>query len=202
MNATRLSRPYITPDSGQVRVLPLIFVDSPEAGGWRLSYLDETPKDRMFGALWVRHDVEPSSDPDAKVLRQLVNPLLQRSCMLNRLCRVCGQSAADDSGRTWWLSPHAPTTGFTANPPTCRACIPRALDECPHLRLGDPVVFTVGEYWPAAVIGTVYVQTYAGLAIQAHRNASIPLDAFRRMDSVLAEQLIVESDDFRMEVSP
>ncbi|WP_433382845.1 hypothetical protein [Streptosporangium sp. CA-115845] len=191
------SKPYLTPYSAEVIDLPLVF--ERVAGVPWLTYTDALPQDRMFGVLWARCGIGRGG----KILWPMVHTLRQRRCMLKRLCRVCGQSAADpgEPDRTWWIIPSPPPGGLPAtwpatSPPTCKACIAVALGACPHLRHGSPVVCTVGAYGPVGVLGNLYGEDN-GRAVETQHQIGIGLDEPHLFRRALATQLIVQLNDLR-----
>ncbi|MFF5204908.1 hypothetical protein [Streptosporangium sp. NPDC000396] len=128
--------------------------------------------------------------------------------MLRRLCRVCGDNAADpdEPGRTWWIIPSAPPDGLPAtwpvtSPPTCRAHIPEALSRCPHLRKGSPVVCTVGDCHPIGVLANLYGED-DGRAVEIQHQIGVGLDEPHLLGRALATQLIVQLADLRPAAVP
>lgn len=201
--ASPLRKPYVTPYSAEVLGLPLVF--ERVAGVPLLTYLDATPQDRMFGALWARCGIGRGG----KILWPMIHTLRQRRCMLQRLCRVCGQSAADpdEPNRTWWILPSSPPGGLpatwpTPNPPTCKAHIAEALVDCPHLRKGSPAVYTAGDYHPIGVLGNLYGQDGGGRLVETQHQIGIGLDEPHLLPRALATQLIVQLNDLRPEQIP
>ncbi|MEV4749005.1 hypothetical protein AB0K21_21725 [Streptosporangium sp. NPDC049248] len=190
--------PYITPYEEQTVPLPLVCRWTAE--GLRLTYIDANAEDWMFGVLWARMSVTPGATP----MMSMVHTLLQRRCMLERVCRVCGQSAADpdDPARTWWILPAAPTDGrmldswTTAHAPTCKDHVRLALARCPHLRTGTPILYTVGHYWSSGVLANLYAPLGNGV-VETHHQVPIALEEFQRLNLALATQLIVTMQDLR-----
>lgn len=197
------SKPYLTPYSVEVIDLPLIF--ERVAGVPWLTYRDVVPQDHMFGVLWARCGIGKGG----KILWHMIHTLRQRRCMLRRLCRVCGHSAADpdNPGRTWWIIPSSlpdglPATWPATSPPTCKACIAEALGACPHLRQGSPVVCTVGAYAPIGVLGNLYGEGEDGRAVETQHQIGIGLDEPHLFRRALATQLIVQLNDLRPAAVP
>ncbi|TDC02866.1 hypothetical protein E1267_28215 [Nonomuraea longispora] len=200
---TSLRVPYITAWSEETVPHPLGFAWSDEAAGLRLTYADPQPQDWMYGVLWARQGLSAHGRPEWK----LVNTLRQRRCMLHRLCQVCGASAVDPvSGRISWLLADDPsgkpgTAGYTNAPPTCPSCIPQALASCPRLRRGA-VIYAVGDCEPYGVVGDMFEPSGRRGVVQIQRNASIPLDAFQRLERALAKQLLVVLNDLHRAPTP
>ncbi|WP_345577218.1 hypothetical protein [Nonomuraea rosea] len=161
--------------------------------GVRLSFVDATAHDWMFGVLWHRHGLCRAGRP----LWKLVNTLRQRRCMLHLLCQVCGRSAVDGD-RIWWLLPEPPgVTGggrqFTHAPPTCRSCIPRARVWC--LRLGpESYIYTVRSSEPYGVVADLYRPAAGRKVVVVEHAVEVPLEAFRVLEYALATQLLVGLD--------
>jgi hypothetical protein len=199
---TRLRKPYITPYAEENLDLPLAFEWA--AGSRQLTYRDALPQEWMFGALWARC----GTAREGKIQWHQVHTLRQRRCMLKRLCRVCGEPATDpDTGRVSWITPSVPAGGLrsimpTAHPPTCKAHIGEALTTCPHLRREAPVVCTVGDYSPIAVLANLYGEDDGGRVVETFHQIPIGLDEFHLLNRALATQLIVRIDDMRPELSP
>lgn len=194
-----LTKPYITPYAEETLDLPLSFEWAD--GVHRLTYRDALPRDWMFGVLWARC----GTGQEGKILWNMVHTLRQRRCMLNRLCRVCGEPATDpDTGRITWIMPFAATgvlrsTMSTAHPPTCKAHVSEALAACPYLRAGTPVVCTVSDYSPIGVLANVYGYAGRGRVVETHRQRNIGLDNFDRLHRAVATQLIVQTGDLQPE---
>ncbi|WP_433366884.1 hypothetical protein [Streptosporangium sp. CA-115845] len=195
--ATRLRKPYITPYAEETLDLPLTFEWAD--GVHRLTYRDALLGERMFGALWARC----GTAQEGRILWPMVHTLRQRRCMLNRLCRVCGEPATDpDTGRITWIMPFAApgalrSTMSTANPPICKAHLGEALATCPHLRVGAPVVCTVSDYFPIGVLANLYGEAGHGRVVETHHQRHIGLDEFNRLHRALATQLIVQVHDLQ-----
>ncbi|MEU4225783.1 hypothetical protein AB0F17_15935 [Nonomuraea sp. NPDC026600] len=202
---TAVQAPYVTAFTGEHVALNLAIAR--HAGAMtkaRLSYRDPVDEDWMFGALWARQATNRVGDPDFRAL----HTLRQRECMLGRLCQVCQGSAADpSSGRLWWVwpAPVAASSAVLSKPPTCRACIPKAIAACPSLR-GSAHVYTSDDYEPRGVVGHVFSDVGGVLRMQEGllpgRLWEIPLDAFRRLEYTLARALIVRTWGLRREHIP
>lgn len=188
--ASGLRIPYITAYEGEKIEQELVFDRPP--GGPRLSHRKPRPLDWEFGVLRVRERTDRQGRPNLKA----VNSRRQWECMIKGLCQVCGHKAQDQAGRWPWLLSAGEAddlTGFTNAPPTCAACIPDAIAQCPHLWRGATVL-TVADYEPYAVKGHLF------LALGTHpypsaENKVIPLDAFAELERALATQLLVRFFD-------
>ncbi|TYB69781.1 hypothetical protein FXF51_06345 [Nonomuraea sp. PA05] len=189
--------PYITAYDGEDIPYQLALAPHAEAtDGQRLSYVNAVPTDWMFGVLWHRHGLSRAGNPEWK----LVNTSRQRRCMRRNLCQVCGQSAADEDGRVWWVMAEPPGRSalgepFTNAPPTCRTCIPMAQRLCPRLREGCQV-FTVRGVEPYGVVAEIF-RPVGGKLLIRDTTTEMPLDAFRDLEYSLARQLIVKLEHLR-----
>jgi hypothetical protein len=203
MTATKLLVPYITAWSGEAAEGRLTLRWHPDAGGLRLTYLDEVDQDRMWGVLWARQGISRQGRPEWK----LVNTLRQRRAMLRSLCQVCGKPATDPhTGRVWWILADGPTDtsngdGYTNAPPTCRSCIPDAIASCPRLRRGA-AVYTVGESEPYGVLAGAVQESASNGDVVLKKNVCVALDEFARLELALATQLLVVLHDLRREAAP
>ncbi|WP_371781671.1 hypothetical protein [Streptosporangium subroseum] len=197
--ATQLRKPYVTPYAEDNLDLPPAFEWAD--GSRQLTYHDALPQKWMFGALWAHCGTARKG----KIQWHLVHTLRQRRCMLKQRCRVCGEPATDpDTGRVPWIMPSEPAGGLrstmtTAHPPTCKAHIGEALATCPHLRREPPVVCTVGDSFPIAVLANVYGEDDGGRLVETAHQVPIGLDEFHLLGRVLATQLIVCVEDLRPE---
>lgn len=203
MTATALLVPYITAWSGERLPYRLAFETHPEAAGPRLTYTDPTWYDRLYGVLWARQGLSRTGRPEWK----LVNTLRQRRAMLHSLCQVCGQPATDPgTARTWWLLADDPSDtdqgdGYTNAPPTCRACIPQAVVSCPRLRR-SAAAYTVTGHEPYGVLADVFTPRPDGGCERVDHNVEIPLEAFTRLETALAAQMLVVLHGLRREPLP
>lgn len=197
MTTTALRVPYVTAWSEEAVPHPLAFAYAAETGGLRLTYTDPHPSDWVYGVLRARHAHAPGR---GRAEWKLVNTLRQWRCMKHHLCQVCGLPATDpETGRVWWVLTDA-GDGYTNAPPTCRACIPEALESCPRLRT-SAAVYTVADCEPFAVLGDVF-QFGADGAVLVERGALVELEAYRRLTQVHAQQLVVRLHDLRPEAIP
>lgn len=198
----RLRVPYVTAYDGEDVAYQLALMSDPEAtDGRRLSYTNPLKQDWLFGVLWHRHGMTRVGNPEWK----LVNTVRQRRCMLHALCQVCGQPAADDDGRIWWVMAEEPGRSplgepFTNAPPTCRPCIPEARTLCPRLRTGS-LVYTARGIEPYGVVAEVYQPVGRGLLAMG-QSTELPLDAFRQLEYALAKQLLVVLDGLMAAPTP
>jgi len=194
---TQLRKPYVTPYEEETLDLPLAFEWAD--GRPRLTYRDALPQEWMFGALWARC----GTARQGKILWNLVHTLRQRRCMLRGLCRVCGESATDPAtGRIWWIMPAALAGDLrspwpTAHPPTCKAHVAEALTACPYLRREVPVVCTVGDYTPVAVLANLYGQDDDGRVVETRHQIPVGLGESHLLQRALATQLIVQVSDLQ-----
>ncbi|QFY09658.1 hypothetical protein GBF35_26050 [Nonomuraea phyllanthi] len=164
--------PYTIAYANEIVTDPIGFV--PYAGRVRLSYMPSKPGDWVTASRGVRgmgggsgilrarvldlHDKPDRRGPER--MRKL-NTRRQWRCMDKLLCQVCGGPAFDTSGTISWALTKTVfertglDSGRTNSPPTCRDCIPKALQECPMLR-EDFAVYRVGYVTPAGVLADLY----------------------------------------------
>ncbi|WP_203980311.1 hypothetical protein [Planotetraspora silvatica] len=199
MNASVAQYPYVIAWTGEAVQQSLTFRHHPEVGGLRLTYRDPHPEDWVYGVLRARHAIARGH---GRPQFHRVHTLRQWRCMEYRLCQVCGRSAVDpDTGRTWWLlaaDASSPGQGYTNAPPTCRDCIPRASTQCPQLH-DTAAVYSAAACEPYAVLGTRFIAGVGGPVPLEEHTAQVPLDAFRALATVLAEQLVVRLAGLRRE---
>ncbi|MFI7630304.1 hypothetical protein [Microbispora rosea] len=201
MTAPAIRVPYITAYSDEDVPQNLAFRWSAEAAGLRLTYTDSMPTDWVYGVLRARHGLGQTG----RVEWKKVNTLRQWRCMEHNLCQVCGQTARDEhTGRIWWVLTEADgtnaTAGYTNAPPTCRTCLPEAIALCPRLRR-SAAVYTARFSLPYAVLGTVF-QPGNRLPVVTEDRALVLLEEFRRLNSTLAQQLVVTLADLQSEPLP
>lgn len=107
-----------------------------------------------LGWLWVPEKEDTTGVPEFGQ----VNANRHRRCMDELLCQVCGQRVGEP---TTWLIPaeriHEDKPIITAHPPVCRACIPLARAQCPHLQASEWVAIAApsSRIIPAGVVGDV-----------------------------------------------
>ncbi|WP_329430640.1 hypothetical protein OG339_22340 [Streptosporangium sp. NBC_01495] len=194
---TQLRKPYVTSYAEENLDLPLAFewVD----GMSRLTYRDALPLEWMFGVLWARC----GTAREGRIQWNLVHTLRQRRCMMQGLCRVCGKSAIDpDTGRISWILTSALAGDFrspwpTAHPPTCKAHVAEALTACPKLRREPPVVCTVSDYTPVAVLVNLYGADDGGRVVEIRHQIPVNLNDRHLLKQALATQLIVRLEDLQ-----
>jgi hypothetical protein len=199
--APGLPVPYVTAWSGEELPHDVHFRYHPEAAGLRLTYRNPHPDDWRYGVLRARHLLHRGGRPEWT----RVNTYRQWRCMDRLLCRVCAEPARDPATRRiWWLLASQDggeaEKGYTNAPPTCRSCIPAAIGACPKLRAGA-AVYTVGSCRLWAVLGDEFVLGGNGAELVG-RNELVLLEEFRRLNRVLAKQLVVTIDDLRREDIP
>lgn len=195
--------PYVASYSEETVDLDVSFAPHPQAiSGMRLTYPRPAGGDRRFGVLWARQDIHRRGRPEF----DRMNTPRQVECMLGGLCQVCREPAAH-AGRLWWLFPHPARSGSprVSKPPTCRACIPAAIDACPTLRR-ESYVYTSGLYSLYGVLGHLLAPTEIGPQMCAHHNGrtvwELPFGPSRAIEWTLARALIVQVQDLRAETAP
>jgi hypothetical protein len=183
--------------------LNLAFAPHPQAiSGMRLTYPRPTDNDWQFGVLWARQDTHRRGQPQFDQM----NTPRQVECMLGGLCQVCREPAAC-AGRLWWLFPHPAHSGSprVSKPPTCRACIPAAINACPRLR-NESYVYTSGPYNAYGVLGHLLAPTKIGPQMCARHDGrtawELPFGPSRAIEWTLARALIVQVQDLRREETP
>lgn len=112
-----------------------------------------------------------------------VHPLRQSISMRAKRCQVCRVKM--DSA-TWILpSPDSEPTDLITTPPTCLACIEKALQVCPHLSKSHSKIYRVHSYRESGINGNV--MNVAG-SPQMH----ISFDDIAALRWTVAKQLIVQ----------
>jgi hypothetical protein len=156
--------PYVTSWSAEQDLLDIVV----ERRGTGIAYLEESIHDRHGGVLWYRVAHNPGNGrPDFKK----VHPARQRRAMIRLLCQVCGGDVGRTVDGVLWLMalgetddgnwPDYPEGVAAVEPPTCSACVRKALRMCPALRQGA-IVFRVKECPVVGVRGALYDATVAG----------------------------------------
>ncbi|MEU9199395.1 hypothetical protein [Streptomyces sp. NPDC048332] len=161
------SVPYIVPWDSEVAGPEselAVDVAGPEP---RLAYTGvPRPTDRGFGFLWARMSSSPGV---GRPLYRAMHASRQYMCMYGMRCQLCGGPAArNDQGwlfldwRTQQDPDDWPEGTLTAQPPLCEGHARQALEQCPHLRQGSPVVLRVRSprVWGAS--GALYTLTSNG----------------------------------------
>ncbi|SEN89375.1 hypothetical protein [Nonomuraea pusilla] len=198
--------PYVIAFANEERRDRLVF--QRHAGsddGVRLAYEPRHKGDRIGGILRARVD-NLRSRPNARGPERMrkLNTRRQWECMDYLLCQVCRGPATDpDTGRIWWAL--VPTVfestlvigddwwvGRTNAPPTCKECIPKALEECPMLA-EHARIYTVAEVEPSGVLADMY-EPGPGLLpipVPGKRNVYVAWDAFSYHARALAVAQVV-----------
>jgi hypothetical protein len=156
-------------------------------------------REAKTGILWMREGIGRGGEPQFSQ----VSVHRQRAAMFKQLCQVCGQRITDRpiqwlmSAKQLEQAPDGET--ITMSPPTCSACVPIALDLCPHLRKGDWLIANVLEYEVWGVWGEGLVTDHQQQKVTRHKDLKIPyaggiegLD----MTAVIAKQVIVAFHKF------
>ena len=118
------------------------------------TYIDGQNLRDSGGVLWQREGIGRNGDPDWAS----VSTYRQRASIAKRLCQVCGKKIPP--GSIQWLMPlddgyieNGDGRMLTWNPPTCRDCIPLALELCPYLKRNGYQILTVLDYEVWGVMG-------------------------------------------------
>jgi hypothetical protein len=194
---TRLDNGWRVPDAnvwtGELIPYRLTFVWDDALRDVRLSYLDPVNDDRMFEVLWAQHGQDRSGHHKWRG----VNALRQRAMMLEHSCMVCSRPATVD-GRVPWLfhtDPERIAGGelLTNLPPTCRSCIPEALETCPPLRRQSRYCTAAGSR-PYGIVADLYSPGDDATAVRVKRDVMLPLTS-PILRFALAKQLWVALED-------
>lgn len=150
--------PWITRWTGEVH--PRRVQVTLERVGLVASYGDELPDNRDDrGILWQREGISRTGRPQWAH----INTYRQRASVRKGLCQVCGKKI-ENRPVNWLITKSAlmfkDDIALTTSAPTCDACIPIALELCPHFLNSDerPLLGKVLEWAPAGVFGTAYVR--------------------------------------------
>ena len=142
--------PWVTRWSGEVRDDALQRTRDAQ-GRYSLTYEDETPEDRVDGVLWMRSGNDRGAGEPQWAQ---VHSERQSICMLDPRCQVCGEQI---EGVIPWLLPRSAADGKSAaglittmTPPTCAACLPIAMTQCPHLSTHRVDLYEVRSHRPWA----------------------------------------------------
>ncbi len=199
----KLRVPFVIAYSGELVSTPIGFVKR-SIGGVRLSYRLSQRGDVVSGVLRARCLQTRAGLPQWRLL----NTRRQWAAMERLLCQVCGEPAPDDDGRIPWIMTATAfreideTSGLTSAPPTCRTCIPEALDSCPRLGISS-AVYTAGRSHVAAVLADMYTpgpRCGAGLyqaVPTGEHNVEVSFSRADLLPYALATQLIVQVDDLQ-----
>ncbi|MEO3798277.1 hypothetical protein ABGB14_49480 [Nonomuraea sp. B10E15] len=199
--------PYTIAYANELVTDPIGFVSY--AGRSRLSYLPSKAGD------WVDHHAAKlgsvggilrartrdfRDDPARRGPERMrkLNTRRQWRCMDKLLCQVCGESV---TGFVSDLIPWALTktvfertslrSGRTNAPPTCWACIPKALEECPMLH-EDFALYTVAAARSVGVLADLYRPgVFSSVTLAAH-NVFVAWDDFQHHPYALATAQVVE----------
>jgi len=175
-----LTVPYTTGWSSEAVTLTgnpsLMLREPPDGGPSYLAYHDEHPGQevRPHGVLWGRMPDTPGVG-EPRFLGQHITR--QQTVMERGGCSVCG-----GAGQVWmvpamlweeYLAEDGPGAPYeTSDPPVCRACIPLAAGQCPHLRTRGFVFLAVRRWSISGVRG--YVADRRTLAFAA-TDIDVPL---------------------------
>lgn len=188
--------PWITRWSGEVNGDPLSVGFTAE-GQLHLYYADGREDRDRHGVLWKREGLGRTGEPQFAE----VNTYRQRASMTRRLCQMCGSKIEDRPMR--WLMDRSQLVQeagltLTVSPPTCAACVPLALELCPHLRTHDAVVLKVLEYQ----VWGVYAQP-AAVDRESGQGRRLPKRFFpydgKRRTGLLSYQQVAELTKFVIE---
>lgn len=167
---------------------------------YRLTYGKPRRQDWVNGILRARvKDLLDRPDRRGSERMRKLNTRRQWRCMDKLLCQVCGAPATDpETGLIPWaltstvFERTGPGSGRTNAPPTCWACIPKALEECPKL-LEDFAIYTVADTTSAGVLADLYVPGIIAYqpTLDQH-NVFVAWDAIRYHASSLAVAQVVE----------
>lgn len=173
------------------------------AQGLRLSFVDETPDDRLDGILWAREGNTPGQ---GRPMWRDVHSHRQRRCQVEGRCQVCGTLI---EAPIPWIIPTALATRANATiitdvAPTCQSCLQTAPTTCPHLSTTAYSIYDVTDYRLYAVFGDV-VDTAAPPVNPPQRPAANPpvrhYQADRRLNgflgNMMARQMIVQLWNYR-----
>jgi hypothetical protein len=186
---------------------PIGFV--PYAGRLRLAYQPSRPGDWVnpnaaklgsVGGILRARTRDLRDDPAKRGQERMrkLNTRRQWRCMDRLLCQVCGVPATDPaSGLIPW--PLTKTVfedtglhgGRTNAPPTCWACIPKALEECPMLRK-DFSLYTATAARSVGVLADLYRPGVLSAVTLAARNVFVAWDDFQHHPYALATAQVVE----------
>lgn len=189
--------PWITRWTNERQGQPVAYGRIAPTGVWGATYADVIPDNRDGrDILWQREGISRGGQPQWAH----VNTFRQRAAMHKRLCQVCGQRITERP--TSWLVP-APLLNFdwgdplTMSAPTCEACIPIAMDMCPHLGDSDArlMLGKVLDYELAGVYGSAFVTPddtpeLIGQCLYLYGESSVPPQA------VIAQQQVVRWTKF------
>jgi hypothetical protein len=200
--------PWITRWTGEVSSESLQV--SIDREGVHLNYPDGNEDRDEFGVLWKREGIGRGGEPQYSQ----VNTYRQRLAMRRRRCQVCG-SRIDERPIRWLMSERQllladgadPYLGLpgdydasTISAPTCSACIPLAMELCPHLRNNPWVILKVLEYEPWGVYGEAVKLDREDGRGRDLRGVYVPYeDPPIELSAVVAFQLVVQFTKFVIE---
>lgn len=165
--------------------------------GPTVSYGDDREIRDFAGVLWQREGIKRGGDPEWR----RVSTYRQRASLAKCLCQVCGKKVAERPIQ-WLMPPDGietmdDGTSLSMQPPTCRACIPLALDVCPNLKKRGWMLVHVVSYEPWGVLGEIPEFDENGKPITTL--ATIPYEgAGISLSLVVARQLVVKLTNFRI----
>lgn len=190
--------PWVARWSGEIAKSPAQVARTPDGQVVVLYERGELRDDH--GVLWISESPTREGVPEYAQ----VSAWRQRSCMLNRLCQVCGEQIESRLIR-WLIDPrqiHTMSNAATAtmSPPTCDGCIPLALDLCPAMKKSHRIA-KVLEYRVIGVYGTV---VRYGPENQPQQTEDVLIEYDRKdypfaFTQVVARQQVVEWTKFLME---
>lgn len=189
--------PWITRWTGQLIPAP-VGVDM-VGGRLHLSYRDGNETRERSGVLWLREGLNRSGRPEFSQ----VSTYRQRACMTRRKCQVCGNKIDDRPIR--WLMPRVAMGDLeegvvhTISAPTCAACIPLALELCPHLRAEDWVILKVADYEIYGVYGDAVIWNAEAGGVQEIKGVMLPYAGMPNPGAVVAKQQVAEITKFVVE---
>ncbi|MGS2646071.1 hypothetical protein [Streptosporangium sp. G12] len=189
--STQLRVPAVVAHEGEAVAQHVLFVNHPT--GPRLRHASPRPGDWGYGILRARQKTNNRGRP----IFPKIHARRQWQHIDLGLCQMCSRPALDQDGRwSWLLSDDGKSAdqGYTNAPPTCRGCIPEAIEQCPHLRKAA-AIYTVGGYAPYGVLANLYVPL-GELALPLAEGVELTLSD-DRIGRALATQLLVRLDDLQ-----
>ena len=139
--------------TGEVVRVKATVARNPYTGQVLTSYEDGNEDREDNGILWMREGLTGAGEPEFGQ----VSIYRQRACMRRRQCQVCGQKITTPVIR-WLLRPdqivRVGEDTVTTSPPTCDACIPLSISECPVMSK-ERVIARVLEYELWGVSGLI-----------------------------------------------
>jgi hypothetical protein len=149
--------PWATRWTGEVVQTPAAMSIERATMHVHLRYEDGLEDRDSHGVLWKREGIGRQGEPQFADL----NTYRQRASMNKRLCQICG-TKIDERPIRWLLGQDQlidleDGDFATISPPTCSACIPLALELCPHLKRKGYAILKVLDYEPWGVMGQAVV---------------------------------------------